>query len=276
MAAVDSVPPRARPAFPDVAGAQLLVRALTLLFHLREREEPVTVAELTAALRVAPSNVYRLLQTLELSGLVERTGRGQVALGLRFLDLARAVDRRVQDELVPAAHPVMRSLTQSTDETSLLTMPTGLHAICVLSVESSRPVRLSFATGLLFPLYAGASGKVLLPWIPARLRAQVLAEGGWTLASGEQLSAASLERHIEEIRADGCCVTIGEVDADATGVAAPIRAESGRLFGGLTLAGPTGRFADRLDELVERVRNAADEIARRLEERGNDGFLDRA
>jgi DNA-binding IclR family transcriptional regulator len=181
---------------------------------------------------------------------------------------------RRRDEVV--LHPVMRALTQATDETSLLTMPTGLHAICVLSVESSRPVRLSFATGLLFPLYAGASGKVLLPWVSPRLRAQVLAEGGWELASGERLSAATLAAQVERIREDGYCVTFGEVDAAATGVAAPIRAENGRLLGGITLAGPTGRFTDRLDDLVERVRIAADEIGRRLEERRGDGGLDRA
>jgi DNA-binding IclR family transcriptional regulator len=253
------------PPFPEVVGAQLLVRALKLLFHLREREEPVTVAELASTLRIAPSNVYRLVQTLELSGLVERAGGG-VRLGLRFLDLSRAVDRRLQDELVPAASPVMRALTQETDETSLLTMPTGLHAIAVLSVESTKPVRLSFATGRLFPLYAAASGKVLLPFVSARLREHVLAEReGWQLASGARLSVAELREQIDRIRDDGYCVTFGEVDADAAGVAAPILTENGRLLGGLSLAGPASRFVDRLDALVDQVRAAAAEIGRRLE-----------
>lgn len=253
---------------PEVTGAQLLSRALRLLFTLRERDRPVSASELSQALEIAPSNVYRLVQTLELSGLVERRERGQIQLGLRFLDLGRALEDRIETEVVPSALPVMRTLTEAIDETTLLTMPAGLRAICVLSVESSRPIRLSYSTGRVLPLHGGASGKVLLPWLPRRVLEDVIrAAEGFELASGERLTAKQLVEQVEEIRSRGFCLTRGEVDAEATGLAAPVMAQD-RLFAGLTAAGPTSRFGEeRLPQLVDQVRAAAAEIGRRLDDR---------
>jgi IclR family KDG regulon transcriptional repressor len=260
--------PAADAVFPDIVGAQLLVRALKLLLYLRERDEPVTAADLGRRLDIPASNVYRLVQTLELSGLVERSGRGRITLGLRFLDLGRALERRIDREVQPAALEVMQQLTADTGETSLLTMPTGLNAICVLSVESPRPIRLSFALGRVLPLYAGASGKILLPWLSPRLVDHLLRDRrAWRLADGRTRTPAALRKEIEEIRADGHLVTCGEVDAEATAVAAPILA-GGRLAAGLSVAGPSARFDDgRLPALIDRVCGAAEEIGRRLETR---------
>ncbi len=228
----------------------------------------MTAADLGRRLDIPPSNVYRLVQTLELSGLVERSGRGKIALGLRFLDLGRALERRIEREIGPSALDVMQELTRETDETSLLTMPTGLNAICVLSVESSRPIRLSFAFGRVLPLYAGASGKILLPWLSPRLVEHLMRDNrSWRLANGQTLTPAALRGQIEEIRAAGHLITRGEVDAEAAAVAAPVLA-GGKLGGGLSVAGPSARFDEaRLPELIDQVCAAADEIGRRMETR---------
>jgi DNA-binding IclR family transcriptional regulator len=247
---------------PDVEGAQLLVRALKLIFYIRDVQKPVSTADLAEALGIPLSNTYRLLQTLELSGLVERRARGEIVLGLHFLDLGRIVQKRLDDEIAPIALPIMRQLTAETDETSLMTMRTGLQVICVLAVDSPLPVRLSFAPGRVLPLYRGASGRVLLPWLPTRVLAQVLAEAADTgVTSGESSNAVSLRDSLDHIRSDGYLVTTGEVDPYTTAIAAPILVDGGRLLGGLTLAGPSGRFpAERVDNLVGRMRSAANAI----------------
>jgi len=126
-----------------MAGTQLLARAVSLLLYLRERDEEVTVGELAGALKVPVNTVYRLVRTLELGGLVDRSQRPYVSLGLRLMDLGMAKQRQVARELAPIAMPALESLTAATGETSLLVMPTGARAICILAVESSRTIRLS-------------------------------------------------------------------------------------------------------------------------------------
>ena len=258
-------------ALGEVVGTQLLVRALRLLFYLRARDAPVPMSELVDALDLPTSNVYRLVQTLTLFGLVERVGRGRVDLGLRLVDLGHGVERRLARDVEPDALPVMRSLMRATGETTILTMPAGLRAMCVATVESPRSIRLSFHTGRVLPLHAGASGKVLLPWLPERVVALLLerARGdGLRLAGGGTRSADDVRREITAIRSRRLCVSHGEVDPDASAVAAPILVGGGRLFGGLSVAGPSTRFDDRrLPRLVEHVAEAAAQIARRHEGR---------
>jgi DNA-binding IclR family transcriptional regulator len=258
-----------------MAGTQLLARAVSVLLYLREREDPVTVGELAGALKVPVNTVYRIVRTLEMGGFVDRSNRPYVSLGLRLMDLGQAKQRQVAKELAPVAMPVLEALTAATGETSLLVMPTGARAICIFAVEPARAIRLSYQPGRVFPLYAGASGKVLLPWLSGQLVETALAQGeGQLLATGQLFTAAGLIEEVERIRDSGHCVTHGELDAGVSAVAAPIFGRGGQIFAAISVAGPeTGFSPDRLPELIEQVRNAASETGRGLlirvsEERG--------
>ena len=162
--------------------------------------------------------------------------------------------------------PVLETLTAATDETSLLIMPTGARAICIFTVEPSRAIRLSYAPGRVFPLYAGASGKILLPWLSAQLLDSALAQGdGHLLPNGRRLTAARLRRDVAAMKAAGYCVSHAEVDAGASAVAAPVFGRAGQIFAAVSVAGPEVGFnEERLPELIERVLAAAADIGRHV------------
>jgi DNA-binding IclR family transcriptional regulator len=249
-----------------MAGTQLLARAVSLILYLRERDEAVTVGELANALDVPPNTAYRLVRTLELGGLVDRSHRPYVSLGLRFMDLGQAKQRQVTSELAPVALPVLEALTAETGETSLLLMPTGARAICILAVEPSRAIRLSYQPGRVLPLYAGASGKVMLPWVSAGLLATVIAQAeGQVLADGRLLAVRGIKSELKSIKARGYCVTHDELDAGASAVAAPVFTRGGQILASVSIAGPAAGFTeDRLPALTERVVAAAAETSRGL------------
>jgi DNA-binding IclR family transcriptional regulator len=248
------------------AGTQLLARAVSLILYLRERDDEATVGELASALKVPVNTAYRLVRTLELGGLVDRSHRPYVSLGLRLMDLGLAKQRQVTRELAPVAQPVLEALTAETGETSLLLMPTGARAICIFAIEPSRAIRLSYQPGRVLPLYAGASGKVMLPWVSAQLVQTALAQGeGQLLAGGRRITAASLKAELKSIRACGYCVTHDELDLGASAIAAPVFTRGGQIFASVSIAGPTGTFTEeRLPTLIERVVAAAGEIGRGL------------
>jgi DNA-binding IclR family transcriptional regulator len=247
-----------------MAGTQLLARAVSLLLYLREREEAVTVGELAGALKVPVNTVYRLVRTLEMGGLVDRSQRPYVSLGLRLMDLGMAKQRQVARELAPIALPALEALTAATGETSLLVMPTGARAICILAHESSRAIRLSYQPGRVFPLYAGASGKVMLPWLSAKLVETAIAQGdGQVLASGRRLTATELRAEVRSIRSAGYCITHGDLDTGASAVAAPVFARNGQIFAAVSVAGHETTFTpDRLPGLIENVLSAATATSR--------------
>jgi DNA-binding IclR family transcriptional regulator len=194
---------------------------------------------------------------------VDRSHRPYVSLGLRFMDLGLTKQRQVTRELAPLAQPVLEALTADTGETSLLLMPTGARAICLLAVEPSRAIRLSYQPGHVLPLYAGASGKVMLPWVSEQLLETALAQGdGQVLAGGRRLTASALKADLKAIRACGHCVTHDELDAGASAVAAPVFTRSGQIFASVSVAGPTSGFTDeRLPALIDRVVAAAAQVA---------------
>jgi len=245
---------------PAVAGAQVLVRALNLMFLLREEGGAVSTAELVSALKLPQANVYRLLQTLENAGLVDRDSPGRVRLGFGLLDLGTPVNSRIEEEIAPVSQAVMRSLSRELKQTSLLTMRAGLSAVCVQTVESPSPLRLSFTPGRLVPLLGGASGRVLLPWLPDRTLRHVLAQRStWQLSTCLEVTIEELLASLLEVRKAGYLVTRGEVDPGITAVAAPVLMPDGRLWAGLSVAGPSAQFAEeRLPSVIESVcRHAA-------------------
>lgn len=252
-----------------MAGTQVLARAVSVLLYLRERDEPVTVGELAEALHVPSNTVYRIVRTLELGGLVDRTHRPYVSLGLRLMDLGQAKQRLLARELAPFALPALEALTAATGETALLVMPTGARAICIFAVEPSRAIRLSYQPGRVFPLYAGASGKILLPWLSDHLVESALAQSeGHVLPNGRRLTAARLRRDIQAMRKTGYCVSHAEVDAGASAVGAPVFARGGQIFAAVSVAGPeTGFSEQRLPELIHHVLAASGEISREVAER---------
>ena len=68
-----------------------------------------------------------------------------------------------------------------------------------------------------------------------------------------------------QIRKQGYCVSVGELDPDKTGMAAPIFDEKHRILGSLTLVGATGRFqAFNPDFLAGLVVGAASRLTSRI------------
>jgi IclR family acetate operon transcriptional repressor len=241
----------ARPA----GGTRVLDRSLAMLFELGEADEPLGIPELARRADLPSSTAYRLADELEGHGLIERDNGG-LGLGLRILELARRIEDRLAPSLLEPARGIMRELAREHDETVLLTAPAGPFAIGLDSVEPPRTVRLSLGRWRVAPMHLGASGKVLLAFLPDRSVERVLAS-----LDGD---AESVRRVLARVRETGVAVTHGELDPGVSGVAAPVLAAGGRPLAGVTLAGPTDRVTPEAERLSGAVREAARAIERAL------------
>lgn len=232
-----------------------LERAVELLARLGEEPSELTVPQLASVTGMPTSTAYRLVAELERHGLVQRTADRTISLGTRVVALGRTAEARLHERLVEPATGVMESLCRELDETVILTAPCGLEAILLHIVEAERhPVRLSYASYRRAPMHRGASGKILAAYLDPADRERLLVA----------VSDPGLESALARIRADGFVATTNELDHGASGVAAPIRDQRGRIAAGLSVAGPTERMAGRLDAATAAVRDAA----RRIEAAG--------
>ncbi|MEW9033539.1 MAG: IclR family transcriptional regulator [Planifilum fimeticola] len=240
-------------------GTQTLGRALDILFALAEAESTLSVSEIAERVSIPESTTYRLLQTLEQNGVVERRGKGQIGLGLRILDLARSLYQQIDRELYVIARPIMESIAEKTDETTILTVRTGTNVICIQQVESRRWIRFAIENGRILPLHLGASGKAILAYETERVLDQVLKR------MEDPREKEKLQKELERIRQRGYSLTVGEVDPDVFGIAAPIFDGYQRIVASLTIAGPSERLhPERSEMMVRSVVEATREISQKL------------
>lgn len=206
--------------------SQTLDRGLRVLSVLAESHDGLTVTELSGALGVNRTVVYRLVATLEQHGLVRRDVRARLHVGLGVLHLASAVQPVLRDQ----AAPVLRQLAETLGCTAHLTVADGDEALALAVVEPSwTDFHVSYRVGARHPLVQGAAGKAIM----------LLRQGG---------TAAYV-------------VTTGELQSGAHGLAAPVRGVEGleASVGIVTLGGA-------IDDTVvsPRVLAATREIADRL------------
>ncbi|WP_405824522.1 IclR family transcriptional regulator [Streptomyces sp. NBC_01390] len=208
---------------------------------------PTTVEALAAKVGLPTSTTYRYVRMLRELGFIEQY-EGYYDVGVRMLGLVW--DIRAQDALARLASRLLFELVGRTSETASLVVREGHFARTAISVEPHRPVRLSFRTGTTLPLHSGAPAKMLLACMPDAFRLDYLAKTAIETL-GEQLIA---------IREAGVCITQGEVDANAVGVAAPVFRHE-ELVAAISVAGPADRLrGKRLLETEQLVRTAARQV----------------
>jgi IclR family KDG regulon transcriptional repressor len=85
------------------------------------------------------------------------------------------------------------------------------------------------------------------------------------IALGTITNKQNLRHALEQSRANGYSLSRSELENYTSAVAAPIFDFTGCVAGGLSIAGPDGRFQEiRLPELMEKVKAAANEISLKL------------
>ncbi|MFT4306132.1 MAG: IclR family transcriptional regulator [Microbacterium sp.] len=210
-------------------------KALTVLQMFTDERPELTAVEVAENLGVARSTAYRYLQTLVQSHFLTDTGHGSFRLGLRVLELARIARRGygLSDLCVPA----MRELANEFHQTVLLTKQMGNSVVCLEREESRQQyVRLSYERGSILSINAGASALILLAWQPEERVRQVLSSVEMRpFTQNTVIDVDAIIRKLVKIREQGFAHTEGEVDAKATGIAAPLFDSNGEVTAGLSV-----------------------------------------
>lgn len=247
---------------------QTLRKGLELLEALEQSPRDLTLTELTRRLQESPTIVFRLLRTLEQGGYVQRDPQSKrYSLGLRVWELGRkAVSRLGLTEL---ARPAVKQLADLTGETAYVSVVRGTDIIYVDVVEGAEPLRVYAEPGMRVPLYPTASGKAILAFRGTDLFEQVAAAGMRRLTPATITSPGQLRERLEEIRRTGVSINREERRANISAVAAPVFDAAGECLAAVGVSGPSMRFAgERLQQTVERVREAAAGVSARLGYRG--------
>lgn len=206
--------------------SQTLDRGLRVLRALAAAPHGLTVAALAEQVGVNRTVVYRLVTTLEEHGLARRDGTGRLHVGLGVLALARGL----QPVLRELAVPVLRGLADDLGATAHLTIVDGGEALAVAVVEPSwTDFHVAYRVGARHPLDRGAAGKAILLGRTERAGTRVVETVGEIQAGAHGVAAPVLG--VEGLEASVGVVSLVDIEASAAGpkVLAAARALTDRL-----------------------------------------------
>lgn len=237
----------------EVAG-----RVLDLLERVVVAEQPLGLMELAAATGLDKTTASRMLRFLVGRELVVRDPATQrYRVGPAFVMLSAAALGR--SDIRIAAEPYLVALRDAAGETVGLHFRAGLDRVCIYGVESAQDVRTAITSGERRPLYAGASGKAMLAFLPpeeleAALQAAEKAGGDRTRLMAE----------IAAIRDAVGVYALSDRIAGLSAVSVPLFGAGG-VAGSLTISGPAQRWTmERMRGFLPELRSAARQISHTL------------
>lgn len=233
-------------------------RALDILLCFLD-DTRLSLTEIAEKTQLSKSTVFRLLNTLETKGFVERDQESEkYFLGLRIWELSRRM-KHLRDPAVLLV-PEMEKLRDQVEETVSLYLREGMERIRIQAVESHQAIRRVAPLGARMHLSVGASSKVLMAFESQELLQKVLQDPNW-------IESVDRERYIKEltqVKKVGYAISIEEREAGTAAVSVPIFRRDGTIWGALAVSGPISRMnIERMKEMVPYLRNTA----KRMEEK---------
>ena len=242
-----------------------IMRANRILKALAVEPGEFNLLEISQAVRLPSSTVYRLLATLETEGLVERCDDGlHYRLGLALFRLGSVVLNHMN--LGRIAYPIMQGLAELSGETVNLGILSGQSVLYLEKIESKEPLRADLVVGGLVPSYCSATGKALLAFLPEG-QLDLLFTSSKLVRMGPNCitSLDQLKQELAVIRTRGYSIDDQEFSLQIRATGAPIWNHRQRLIAAIAIAGPVNRMTpDRLVDLSQATVRAANEISARL------------
>src|SRR3984957_12213771 len=144
----------------DVPGVRVLHKTVDRLEIVKPRDPGYTLADLTRAVELPKATVYRIVNTLEKRGYLDRGQDGGYRLARKMFDLQR--QDSIEQILSHAAQPFLQRLVDAHKETVNLGILNAGEVVVINTVESPLGVRMSSKIGNRRHLHSTALGKCFL------------------------------------------------------------------------------------------------------------------
>ncbi len=248
----------------EPSGIRVLHKTLDILETIKEHDSGIGLADLARAANLPKATVYRILNTLEGRGYLDRTSDGSYRVARKLFALQRL--QPIEQVLNTAAQPIMQRLVDSCKQTVNLGILDAGEVIVINTLESPQAVRMSSKIGNRRHLHTTALGKVLVAGLPAKERLRLIRLKGLpkltprTLLLQEQVLA-----EFENVRQQGYSLDNQENEMEGRCIGAPILGPGDRVFAAMSISSPVFRMdMDRVLSLVPQLQQACEEISRAI------------
>lgn len=239
--------------------APALKKGLEILELLATAEQPLSMSDISGALGRSVGEIFRMLQVLEEHRYISRDDDGYRLTNRLF---ALGMGRPPIRDLTVTALPVMQGLARATGQSCHLAVASGAEMVVIAGVEAPGLSGFAIRIGYRRPLHRSASGRVLLAFQSAEVRAAMLAEVRDAGGDPDEVALAAI---FDTLRAEGGGATPSPMLDGITDLSAPVL-EHDAARAALTIPYVAGRAARvPLDDARTLLRDAVQAISRQLQ-----------
>jgi len=211
------------------------------LFELFARERrPMSLTEISRALRVPISSCFNLVKSLQSLGFLYTVEQRRHFFPThKLFDIAKAIVD--SDAWVQRVEEVLKDLWKLTNETILLGKAQNNQLIMLRVIESSQRIRFSAQAGDIVPLLSSAQGRAIVSQMPREEREKLANELPLPKVTPTSVTnRATLMRILDEAESKGYTTINSDLFPDLAAIAKAV-AINGTTHS-ICIAGPSSRI----------------------------------
>ncbi|MGE4361622.1 MAG: IclR family transcriptional regulator [Mycolicibacterium sp.] len=253
--------PEGRSAGSRIAVIEKAVKVLDSLVPVADGLTPTQVADVIGTNR---STAFRLLTSLEQSGLLDRDGStGRYHLGMKLLQYGSAVRNGMP--IIRVAESTLANLRDETRQSVLLAVREDWGARCLSRLPGPDVDVVSWATGEWLPMHVGAAPQALMSAMSdAEIDQYLATNADWHTLRGER-TADEIRETVAVIRQRGWALNVEGITQGVASLGAVVYNRSGIPMCAISVAGLEHHYTEpQLQRTAAVVLAAAEEIKDKL------------
>lgn len=217
--------------------------SLRVLELFKGEKNEWSLTEIANYLDENTTKIYRIVETLTKRDFLKKNKDSKkYELGVSILELSKSTNSMF--EIKTLIHPYLVYLTEQTQESSFFTILDENEALTLDSVSGTNHINFAVSVGSTAPLYAGASYRSILAFLPDYLIKATLSNEIKKFTSNTKTNPKDIMKDLVDIKDKGYAVSQGELTDDVVAVAVPILIND-KIVGSITVSGPSYRINDK-------------------------------
>jgi len=209
------------------------------------------------------STVFRFMNSLTETGIIEKLGDGSYKLGIKLFELGIKVD--VSSSLATKAQFYLKRLAESVQESAHMVIRDKVEVLYILKEESSHSIRITTSVGSKMPMYCTGVGKGILAFMDKDYMSVYYKYQNLKKRTKNTFTnKAKLNLELTSIRKFFISIDNEEFADHLYCVATPVFDSNSKPIAAISVSGLKGRMENKKELLIEKVLEAGKRITKEI------------
>ncbi len=201
--------------------APSVIKAVRILEEISKAPFSLGISDLSKSLKMGKSTIHGITSALAETGFIKKDWRTKkFGLGEALFKLSMKAQEELR--LPELARPHLEKLVEQTQETAFLGLLKDDH-LCIVSIEEGPgDMKITSPLGIILPMFAGATGKLILAYMSPDKARRIITKKGLPAYTERSIQDTDLYfGDLEKVKNQGYALDDGEYLVGVRAAAAP-------------------------------------------------------